>query len=225
VGSRARSSHDRSTSLKVRSIARCRIYEPALSFRVKQGKSRVAQWLRRCHVWMFPPDLMVTLFKTCVMSAMENGVGLWGADCVHKSIWKGAEQFWSSIARTILSVPSKTPIAAIQGDLGWEPFRVRACTQIVQFLERVTNMSDAKCLVRQALCVQRDMLGRGQPCWLANVKVFMDSLGSKCRQLWNEWFSGDASSRFVMRNMTYKCVRIVNGRHVRGAPSSCVMYS
>ena len=73
------------------------------------------------------------------MPALEYGVGLWGVGCVSKHMqkngdaWKGAEQFWRSVARYILHAPAATPIAAVTGDLEWLPFSTRAGFQAAQF--------------------------------------------------------------------------------------------
>ena len=50
-----------------------------IEHRVSQGKRLIAAWMRRCDVWMMKPDMGIQLFKTCVMPALECGLGLWGA--------------------------------------------------------------------------------------------------------------------------------------------------
>lgn len=198
-----------STYAKVKGIIRCRIYTHATSFRVKQGKGCLAQWIRRCHIWKTQPDLTLQLFKTCVMPAMEYGVALWGVDSVHGA-WKSVEQYWTSIARYALSAPAKAPIAALHGDLGWKPFYTRACYQVAAFWERVSMMSD-DCVVRQAMNTQRKLVQQGQPCWLANVSVVLKSLSAIGLSLWTKWFEGDM---FTVRDLRVK--RMVQDVDCRG---------
>jgi hypothetical protein len=123
------------------------------------------------------------------MPALEYGGGLWGVNCVHAS-WKLVEQFWYSIARTTLSAPSKTPLAALQGELGWAPFRARVCSQVVAYWERISRMNDDH-IVKQALNVQRELLHKGEPCWLANFKVMLYSMGATCKSIFDNWFDHD----------------------------------
>ncbi len=71
--------------------------------------------------------------------------------------------------------PLRTPIAAITGDLNWLPFRVRARHQAAKFWTRVSMMDDS-CLVRKAMCIQRDLVNQCKPCWLSNFRVMLMSL-------------------------------------------------
>ena len=64
-------------------------------------------------------DIVMKQFKTCVLPAMEYGVGIWGVGAYNTLIWKQLETFWTSIARSILGVSSLCPIAGIQGELEW----------------------------------------------------------------------------------------------------------
>ena len=159
----------------------------ALEHRIIQGKRLVAAWMRRCQVWCFKPDVAVSQFKTCVMPALEYGVGLWGVGTYESAAWERLEIFWRYIARCILGVSSRAPNGGVYGDLGWHPFYTRATWQATSFFTRITEMSD-KCLVRKAMYVQRDMVTRGNTCWLS---AFKDTLcNTTCGSaFWNEWWS------------------------------------
>ena len=147
-----------------------------MQFRVSQGRKGLATWLHRCNTWMLNPDIMITLFKTGAMPALEYKVVLWGVGCVRKDDeWKEVESFWTSIARYILHAPVRGPIAAIRGDLNWLPFSIRAGYQAAQFWTRVSKLDDS-CVVRKAMCVQRDLVYKGKPCWLANFKTMLLSV-------------------------------------------------
>ena len=62
-------------------ITQFKLYDAAIKFRVSQGRKCLASWLRRCNTWMLNADLMITLFKTGAMPALEYGAGLWGVGC------------------------------------------------------------------------------------------------------------------------------------------------
>ena len=81
-------------------ITQCKLYDAAIKYRVcyqVSGKC-LASWLRRCKTWMLNADLMITLFKTGAMPALEYGAGLWGVGCVCNEV----ELFWLTVARYIL---------------------------------------------------------------------------------------------------------------------------
>ena len=73
------------------------------------------------------------------MPALEYGVGLWGVGCVNNDTWNEIERFWLSVARFVLNAPVRTPIAAIQGDLNWMPYHIRAGYQAASFWSRVST--------------------------------------------------------------------------------------
>jgi len=114
---------------KVNNITQCKLYDAAIKFRVSQGRKCLATWLRRCNTWMLNTDLMLTLFKTGAMPALEYGAGLWGVGSVRNDVWREVESFWLSVSRYILHALIRTPISAIIGDLCWMPFNVRAGQQ------------------------------------------------------------------------------------------------
>ena len=49
--------------------------------------------------------------------------------------------FWRSAARFIIGVPGRTSNEAVLGDLGWDPFAVRAGWQVVCLWTRAARMS------------------------------------------------------------------------------------
>ena len=186
------------------SITVCRKYTCAIEHRLKSGKAVLAKWMRRCKVWKFDIKTCLNLFYTCVMPAFEYGVGLWGPGCVQSTLGTAVEQFWLSNARYILNAPLRAPIAGIQGELGWLPFSVRAGWQASCILVRAT-CSDHDSLLYKAACIQRSLLVRKQPCWLANMAVLLQSSGPVNLKFWNDWWSG---SMFSMGKY------IVNGEEV-----------
>ena len=114
------------------------------------------------------------LFKTCVLPALEYGIGLWGAGNYNSATWASLESFWRMAARTILGVPVRTPNAAVLGDLGWTNFWVRGAWQAVCLWERVTRMND-DALARKAMHVQlhyrRDYNSASQLCVNATLRT------------------------------------------------------
>ena len=95
--------------------------------------------------------------------------------------------FWMGLARRTLHVPPQTPIVALQGNLGWWPFSIRAVTQMAGLWERATCMDDSEPL-RNAMVVQRRLVLNRQPCWLANFKTVLHTLGDEAVRVWNAWF-------------------------------------
>ena len=84
--------------------------------RLRQARRALALWRRRCSVWMMNGRVCECLFKTIVMSALEHGVGLWGACSYDSMVWKEVEAFGRYAAKSILGVPVRTPTAAVFGD-------------------------------------------------------------------------------------------------------------
>ena len=196
------------TDKKVNSIASCRLYDAPRKFRIKQARKSLATWIRRCKTWMLNTDLTITLFKTGAMPALEYGVGLWGVGCVNTKSWEDVEVFWRSVARYILHAPVRTPSAAIMGDLGWLPFRIRAGHQAAKLWCRISKMDDV-CLARKAMHVQRELVNKGKPCWLLNFRVMLASL-NECTldSVWSGWISNNNDeSRFLNRLMSIKRLR------------------
>jgi hypothetical protein len=196
---------------KAHGVMQYKTYETPIAFRVSQGRKALATWIRRCNTWMLDANVMITLFKTGAMPALEYGVGLWGVGfmCKHMTTnaWKGTEKFWLSVARYILHAPVTTPIAAITGDLEWLPFSIRAGYQAAQFLARVSKLNDES-LVRKAMCVQRELVNGGKPCWLGNFRTMLHSLkDSSIDSLSNTWIHNGVDSRFTTRTMRIKRLR------------------
>ena len=58
------------------------------------------------------------------------------------------------------------------------------------------------------MCVQRDLVYKGKPYWLANFKTMLLSLKyNSINILWNEWIANDLDSRFNTRTMRIKRLR------------------
>ena len=52
-------------------------YLSIMQYRLQQGKRLIAAWKRRCVLChQLPPRVAASLFQTCVMPALEYGVGL-----------------------------------------------------------------------------------------------------------------------------------------------------
>ena len=124
------------------------------------------------------------------MPALEYGVSIWGPGLIHADSLDRVEKFWISNARFILNAPLRTPNAAIQGDLGWMPFSIRAKWQAVCLLIRSTCSSQDS-LLRKAMHVQRRLFRVDCACWLANVRVFMHLSGPVGKDFWTQWWSGN----------------------------------
>lgn len=194
---------------------RLRIYNEAIKHRVYEGRGKLAKWIRQCKCWLFDPKMVISLFKTWVLPAFEYGVGLWGAEVARSkstsSSWSDIDSFWMSIARHALRAPSRAPLAALQGELGWWPFSLRACWQTAALWSRLTAMDDS-CLARKAMHVQMRLVSNRQPCWLTNFKSLMYQINSKCSNMYDEWFRSGFNDRtcFTMRfdDRQHKVVRV-----------------
>ena len=53
-------------------------YQASIDYRIKQGRRLQTPRTRRCQIWRFKPDIVMKQFKTCVLPAMEYGVGIYG---------------------------------------------------------------------------------------------------------------------------------------------------
>ena len=164
-------------------------YQTMIQYRLQQAKKMVGVWMRTCEFWLFPVDVVINQFMTCILPVMEYGVGIWGVGDHGSGVWKDVECFWRSIARMILGVPSRTPVAAVQGELSWYPFWVRAAGQAVSYWTRVTELSD-DALVRKAMHVQRKLVQNDAPCWLRDLRDTL-CLVEPGRALWNTWMARD----------------------------------
>jgi len=183
-------------------------YKAAVEHRLLQGKRLVAAWMRRCNIWCFKPDVVVSQFKTFVLPALEYGVGLWGAGTYKSHTWEQVEVFWRYIARCILGVSTRAPNSGVYGDLGWFPFYTRASWQAIAFFTRATEMP-SNSLVREAMYAQRTLLAQGKDCWLSTLKdtLCTTSYGSICWNTW--WLDSDfmcACSRISIDDRGKQCV-------------------
>ena len=72
------------------------------------------------------------------------------------------------------------------GDLGWDPFAVRAGWQVVSLWTRAARMPMEE-LLKKALIVQRHLLANRKSCWLMRVEDILkqSSFGMK---VWKEWY-------------------------------------
>ena len=173
-----------------RDVKVARKYSICIYHRIKQGRAALAVWMRRVRVWSLPIDVAVNMFRTCVMPSVEYGCGLWGPGLIHNECKDQIESFWIGNARFILHAPLRTPIEAIQGELGWTPFSIRAKSQAISFLVRAT-VSRRDSLLYKSICMQRDMLKNGHACWLANVAIYMQNTGDTlCKSMWDQWWQG-----------------------------------
>ena len=153
-----------------------RKYDSFINHRLKQARAALAIWMRRIRVWMFPVDVSVNMYRTCVMPALEYGAGVWGPGVLYGDSIDKIENLWISNARFILNIPLRTPTAGVQGELGWFPFAIRAKTCSVSLLIRATCAKHDSMLYK-AMCMQRRLTQTGHACWLSNVSVFMRSSG------------------------------------------------
>lgn len=174
-------------------------YSASVDHRLKQAKRLVAAWMRRCEIWQFKPDFVVNQFNTCVMPALEYGVGLWGVGLYKSEAWKKVEIFWRYIARCILGVSQRAPNGGVYGELGWYPFEVRAAWQATAMWTRISEMPNVS-LTRKAMYVQRDMCDRGKECWLKSLKSTLLSKTSCGIDMWAEWWGNP--------NFNIACARI-----------------
>ena len=189
--------------------ATLKYYKASIEYRLDQGKRLVAMWIRRCKVWCFRPDVVINQFNTCVLPALEYGVGLWGVGMYNKQTWKHLEVFWRSIARNILGVPPCTPISGLQGELAWFPFSVRASWQATSMWTRISRMpTDA--LTRKAMCIQRALVDNEKECWLLHFRDTLCETGLG-RMLWQSWSSID---NFASTECTCAFVQLVDGKRV-----------
>ena len=72
-------------------------------------------------------------------------------------------------ARFIIGVPMRVPNEAVLGDLGWDPFAVRAGWQVACLWYRVSRMPTDE-LLKKALLVQKRLWHDNKRCWLKNVE-------------------------------------------------------
>ena len=68
------------------------------------------------------------------------------------------ETFWRMAARFIIGVPVRAPNEAVLGDLGWDPFAVRAAWQVASLWCRASRMPQDE-LLKKALLEQKRWLG------------------------------------------------------------------
>ena len=162
-------------------------YSASIEHRLKQAKRLVATWMRRCEIWNFKPDVVINQFNTCIMPALDYGVGLWGVGLYKSDSWKKVEVFWRYIARCILGVSQRAPNGGVYGDLGWYPFEVRAAWQATSMWSRITELPNTS-LTRKAMYVQRDLCSKGKQCWLKSLKSTLLSKTLCGHDMWSKWW-------------------------------------
>ena len=108
-------------------------------------------------------------------------------------------------ARFIIGVPVRAPNEAVLGDLGWDPFAVRAGWQVACLWCRVSRMPTDE-LLKKALLVQKRLWDERKRCWLQNVEntITQTDVG---RRLWREWLESGPS---------LECTCAVRGMEVEG---------
>ena len=136
--------------------------------------------------------MAVQLYKTCVMPAVEYGVGLWGAGSYNSAAWLRVEAFWRMAARTVLKLPLRTPSEALLGDLGWHKFSVRGAWQAVCLWTRVTRKNEYE-LARKAMHVQCDMFAKKNKCWLTTLYPTLTATDFG-KDIWQQWWNAPSFS-------------------------------
>ena len=160
-------------------------HDAMILHRLEQGKRVLAVWCRRSTVWLLNARTREILFKVCVMPAFEYSVNIWGAGGFDSNTWSQVERFWNLAARRILGVPTRTPIVALLGDLGWRPFKHRAAVMACKFWTRAIEMPMNR-LVHQALAVQKELAAQGKQCWLSKLHVVLRETECGTR-MWDEF--------------------------------------
>ena len=173
-----------------------------IQHRLAQAKRLVAAWMRRCQMWCFKPDVVVRQFNTCVLPALEYGIGVWGCGNYKSTAWKEVETFWRYIARCILGISVRAPNGGVYGDLGWTPFWVRAAHQATTMWTRITEMSSST-IVRKAMYVQREMLLNGDDCWLKKFKDTLLCTRTCGVDMWTTWLNDNDFRVTCSRNEEY----------------------
>ena len=94
-------------------------YNTCIEHRLQQCRRLVAVWLRRSKIWSLCPNMVVNQFNTCVLPALEYGVGVWYTGRMScKKEWGNVEVLWRTVARQILGVSTYAPMGGVAGDLG-----------------------------------------------------------------------------------------------------------
>ena len=85
----------------------------------------------------------------------------------------------------IIDVPVRAPNEAVLGDLGWDPFAVRAAWQVASLWCRASRMPQDE-LLKKALLEQKRLMDGRKRCWLQRVSnlITQTEVGG---QLWREW--------------------------------------
>ena len=138
----------------------------------------------------YNPHVAINQFNTCVLPAIEYGVGVWYASTSSdKTTWEKLEVFWRYIAKCILGVSTCAPTGGVQGELAWHPFRVRAASHAISMWTRISRLPLSE-LTRKAMCVQRELLRNSHTCWLTSIHntLCATAVGTN---VWNLWWSID----------------------------------
>ena len=146
--------------------------------------------------------MVINQFKTCVLPALEYGIGVWGCNKYDSSIWHQVEIFWRYIARCILGVSVRSPNGGVYGDLGWLPFWVRAAHQATTMWTRITEMPSSA-ITRKAMYVQRQLSQDGKDCWLTRFKGTLHRTHTCGISMWDTWISNSDFNVICSRTEEY----------------------
>lgn len=109
------------------------------------------------------------LFDSCVASVTDYASGIWSY-CKSDA----ADRIQNKAARYFLGVHRFTPIAALQGEMGWKPTKVRHKIKVLQLWNRINKMPNNRLTKHIFNYFYENNNGRN---WFSNVKDILKVTG------------------------------------------------
>lgn len=162
----------------------------------RKGQAAISVVYRKLHALgaQANAEILLRLFDSVVMPNLTFGCEVWGPWILHcpggelsHTAWLVSfhehasqtlvDQVRLSFARTLLALPSRTPIWNILRELGWYPLQVYVARQLVRFMNRLWAMPRAT-LARQAMLeAWRCFFAGCRDGWCARVHDFLHKAG------------------------------------------------
>jgi hypothetical protein len=163
---------------------------------VRRGQAALALVYRKIHAHgaRSNANVMLRLFNAVVLPNLTFGCEVWGPWILHidgaasHDTWlhgfhdhpaqNVVDQVRMAFARTLLGLPSGTPLWNILRELGWYPLQVYVARQLVKFMNKLWDLP-ASTLARRAMLEswQAFLDGRCPDGWCARVHTFLVAAG------------------------------------------------
>ena len=115
-------------------------------------------------------DVYTRLFNTVVMPIITYSAAVWGFNC-----YPSLQQIQNWAMRSFMGLGKVTPIAALQGDMGWTPVETNLKTEVLKCWHKLCNMDKVR-LPKQIFRWMGTLADKGNVNWVSHTRKLIQNI-------------------------------------------------